>query len=661
LLPIYQAASIQYGVPWEILAAINEVETNYGNDLALSTAGAEGWMQFMPETWRRYGVDANGAGYADPYNPVDAIFAAARYLDAAGASKNLPRAIYAYNHSAEYVESVLLRAKLIARYPKLVIATLTGLAEGSLPTPGATVVQGSNLAGLPSGLTGAANASATASAIQLQSLRFPSAAGSNPGDAPPPGAGASAPVRSVELRGKPHARVVAVQDGRIVALGHSRKLGRYIELRDIYGDLFIYSGLGSIAPRYRPASDSAGGRPLAGAKPAATPAPAAAASAGYQRPVTLHVRRPSGQAPAPTPGAAAKSPSQSLLETRRSISPATGKVRLYAHPDNPVARAAARRDHASPGTHSNGGWESLQKGSIVARGTVLGHLAGGEETGSAYLRFAIRPIGDRGSVDPSAIIASWTQLNAALHPAGSRREAGLLGATADDALLMSKGQLQRAVLFDPSVKMPACVREEVSKGDVDKRALGVLAFLSRSGLRPTVSALTCADGTRNGRRTRFASVEISAVNDIPVAGHQGAGTITDTTIRALLALPHGFAPQRILSLMKYPGATDTVASAHDWNGLRLDFAPEQAQSVAAPPAQAARASRNARAPIVTRGELNPTQWNQLIERIAELPTSGVSREPSSASIPDHPGPAGEEALRQLLARGSRGAGMVPAP
>jgi hypothetical protein len=303
----------------------------------------------------------------------------------------------------------------------------------------------------------------------------------------------------------------------------------------------------------------------------------------------------------------------------------------------------------------------LRKGSIVARGTVLGHLAGGSETGAAYLRFAIRPAGDRGTVDPRAIIASWSQLGAALHPAGARREAGLLGATADDALLMSKAQLQRAVLFDPSVKMPACLREDVATGDVDKRALAVLAFLSRSDLKPTVSALTCADGTRSGRRTQYASVEISAVNGVPIAGHQGAGTITDTTIRALLALPDGFAPHRILSLMKYPGASDTVASPHDWNGLRLDFAPEPAPAASGQTAHAARAARTAAAPVVTRGELGPTQWNQLIERIAELPTASVSRVPSSAAIPDRPGPAGEEALRQLLARSSEHGGMIPAP
>ena len=80
LLPIYQAAGTQYGIRWELLAAINEIETDYGRNLRVSTAGAQGWMQFMPETWKSYGVDGNNDGLMDPYNPVDAIFAAARYL-----------------------------------------------------------------------------------------------------------------------------------------------------------------------------------------------------------------------------------------------------------------------------------------------------------------------------------------------------------------------------------------------------------------------------------------------------------------------------------------------------------------------------------------------------------------------------------------------------
>ena len=85
LLSIYQAAGIEYGIRWEVLAAINEIETDYGRNLNVSSAGALGWMQFMPATWKQYGIDANGDKKKDPYNPVDAIFSAARYLKAAGA------------------------------------------------------------------------------------------------------------------------------------------------------------------------------------------------------------------------------------------------------------------------------------------------------------------------------------------------------------------------------------------------------------------------------------------------------------------------------------------------------------------------------------------------------------------------------------------------
>ena len=161
LLPIYQAAAVEYGVPWQILAAINEIETNYGSDQSVSTAGAEGWMQFMPSTWLQYGVDALDAGYADPYNPVDAIFAAARYLRAAGAAQNLSGAILAYNHSQEYVDSVLLRAKLISSYPTPVIATLSGLVDGRPPVTGKRVLWGAPEPAPP------ASSSATANAVPV--------------------------------------------------------------------------------------------------------------------------------------------------------------------------------------------------------------------------------------------------------------------------------------------------------------------------------------------------------------------------------------------------------------------------------------------------------------------------------------------------------------
>jgi hypothetical protein len=113
LIPIYQQASAKYGLGPQgpaILAGINAVETAFGTNLGPSSAGAEGWMQFMPETWATYGVDANGDGVADPNNPEDAIFAAASYLKAAGMPADTYGAIFAYNHADWYVEEVLANA-----------------------------------------------------------------------------------------------------------------------------------------------------------------------------------------------------------------------------------------------------------------------------------------------------------------------------------------------------------------------------------------------------------------------------------------------------------------------------------------------------------------------------------------------------------------------
>jgi Transglycosylase SLT domain len=114
LVPVYQRAAAAYGLGPQgasVLAAINGIETAFGTNLNVSSAGAVGWMQFMPETWAGYGVDANGDGVADPYNPEDAIFAAASYLRAAGAPTDWYTAVFAYNHADWYVAEVLANAQ----------------------------------------------------------------------------------------------------------------------------------------------------------------------------------------------------------------------------------------------------------------------------------------------------------------------------------------------------------------------------------------------------------------------------------------------------------------------------------------------------------------------------------------------------------------------
>jgi membrane-bound lytic murein transglycosylase B len=113
LVPIYKAAAASYGVPWQVLAAINAIETDYGTDESTSSAGAVGWMQFEPATFAKYAIP-NGTGRSpSPDNAIDAIFAAAHLLAANGGATNLRQAIYAYNHADWYVDEVTFLAAQI--------------------------------------------------------------------------------------------------------------------------------------------------------------------------------------------------------------------------------------------------------------------------------------------------------------------------------------------------------------------------------------------------------------------------------------------------------------------------------------------------------------------------------------------------------------------
>jgi murein DD-endopeptidase MepM/ murein hydrolase activator NlpD len=112
LLGLWQRYGSVYSVPWQVLAAINKVESNFGRNMGPSSAGAIGWMQFMPSTWERWGVDADGDGIANPWSPDDAIAAAARYLAASGGATDISRAVFSYNHAQWYVDEVLQLAQL---------------------------------------------------------------------------------------------------------------------------------------------------------------------------------------------------------------------------------------------------------------------------------------------------------------------------------------------------------------------------------------------------------------------------------------------------------------------------------------------------------------------------------------------------------------------
>ncbi|MBJ7332922.1 MAG: lytic murein transglycosylase, partial [Solirubrobacteraceae bacterium] len=231
LLPIYQAAGIEYGIRWEVLAAINEIETDYGRNTNVSSAGALGWMQFMPATWKSYGVDANRDGKKDPYNPVDAIFAAARYLRAANADTDLREAIFAYNHADWYVDSVLMRAKLIAGLPTDLIGSLSGLTQGLFPL----------------------HATATyTDAVDPAKAAVKRKVGEN----------AAIPVdsnenrRQIKIYAKAGAPATAIQDGTIVKIGTNDRLGKFVRLRDAYGNTYTYGHLKSVSDQIAVAKPS---------------------------------------------------------------------------------------------------------------------------------------------------------------------------------------------------------------------------------------------------------------------------------------------------------------------------------------------------------------------------------------------------------------------
>ena len=650
LLPIYHAAAAKYGVPWQILAAINEIETDYGSNLSVSTAGAVGWMQFMPATWIQYGVDARSAGYADPYNPVDAIFAAARYLRAAGAQSNLRQAILAYNHSDEYVASVLLRAKLISTYPKPVIGTLTGLIDAGLPVTGRHVAW---RAAVPVASSSRASAHAKAPSGKTAPPRSASVTPGSTAPLPPAAAaaaatgahgGAAQTLRLVDLMSARNAAVVAVQDGRIMQIGRSRKLGTYVVLRDVYGDAFTYAGLGSIARTYSPpkAPGTAVRAPAAAVANAREVSPKRSAQVGAQLPVTLMIKTPNRAKNGSRAGGGRVS---ARAWSSASMLAGPGKVRLFAHPGNPDALGAQERTAAGPERPPGPANHvlPLRVGTLVAKGTVLGHVHVPTGAKDGHLRFGIRPVGDPNTIDPAPILANWVLLNAALHPQGAKGDSILLGATASDAFRLSESQLQRDILSDPGIVMPRCFRAAVASGAVDARVLAPLAFLSRSGLKPTVRGQRCGRGAY--RASGYAAVghrvAISQINGVPIAGHQGARSITDTTIRTLLALRGEFVPRRIVSLMHYPGATSTLARADHADYIEIDFSPLAKRGLAlfkggvTQAAHSAGAGRTAPPAPVEGGEASAAQWDRLIARIGAWPAPTILTKPSSAAIRDH--------------------------
>jgi murein DD-endopeptidase MepM/ murein hydrolase activator NlpD len=606
LLSIYQAAGIQYGIHWQVLAAINEIETDYGRNLNVSSAGALGWMQFIPSSWKAYGVDANKDGTKDPYNPVDAIFAAARYLKAAGYQQSVRRAIFAYNHADWYVDSVLLRATRIKQMPDDLVSSLTGLTEARFPV--------------------AARARYADDLSELEAeRRF------DRGENAARVVSGSMTRRGIDIFAREGSPVVAVNDGVIKKIGRNRRLGRHVVLQDVYGNRFTYARLGSTSKSYPvPTEDAGGPKQHAQAIPANDDTPTRPASGGRQLDTSDSVSRKK----------AARR--QAAIAPRASI---PLKERLFAHPGRPQSRVAGGDDQILASKGSLKGFttfrnyfsrafgldakdvrlKTLRVGSRVIGGTILGRIGRTVDSKAAHTYFEIRPVG-RGAprIDPKPILDGWKLLEAtAIYRAAGRNALyGEDSTSVGQVLLLPKPLLEKRVLADERIELYPCGRDDVRSGQIDRRVLATLAVLAERGFRSTVTSLKCGHSvyTSSGNVSHHSSgnaVDIAMVNGIPILGHQEPGGITDQTINVLLQLQGTLQPDQIISLIEKGGPTYAMGD-HD-DHIHVGFRP--------------LFGSNAKQGMQALAILKPGQWDDLLERLRQIDNPTVPTKTSKYAIP----------------------------
>jgi hypothetical protein len=615
LLPIYQAAGTQYGVRWELLAAINEIETDYGRNLNVSTAGAQGWMQFMPSTWKTYGVDGNNDGLMDPYNPVDAIFAAARYLKAAGADKNIRDAVYAYNHADWYVDSVLMRAQIIGGMPANLVGSLTGLTEGRFPV--------------------AAQASYK-DEVTKRSLKV---TGTNRA-VPLEGSSSHNGITIYADAGSP---VIAISDVQVTRIGVNQRLGHYVQVQDAYGNTYTYGKLAKVskqyaAPKPQKADPAELKRLLALPKPDAKPK---AAASNTDRPASRATTSKKAHASAGQPEA--ETTASAATTDTTAVQPAV-KERLFAHPSrsNALAAGGAQQEFLRTGRIDGALTparalglardqiviKKLKVGSQVPAGTVLGRIGAASSPKKPFVRFEIRPAGNGAPrIDPKPILDGWKLLEStAIYRAKGKNPfvgPDAAAPTIGQILLMSKETLQQRVLADPRIQIYACGRQDIQAGLIDRRVLATLEFLVASGFNPTVTALECGHSylTTSGNvseHTTGTAVDIAAVNGIPILGNQGKGSITDLVIQRLLTLQGTMKPHQIISLMTFPDADNTLSLPDHADHIHIGFHPQYGS--------------NSKLSKQLNAVLKPSQWSRLIERLGKIDNPKVSVEPSKSAI-----------------------------
>jgi Transglycosylase SLT domain len=607
LLPIYQSCGTEYGIPWQVLAGINKIETAFGTNLNVSSAGAEGWMQFIPSTWAAYGVDANDDGRKDPYNPVDAICAAARYLRAAGGDEDLRQAIFAYNHADWYVDEVLLYANQYGKLPDALVGSLTGLTEGAhFPVAAdARYADDINDAAALARSTTQRRASGNAADVIAS----------------------NAQRRSINIYSSLKAPVVAVNDGVIKKMGDSKELGKFIVLQDAYGNRYTYAHLGKIEKVHPvPRENTLSAKDFQLTNPQKDAAPTAPASAGDN----AHAK--TAAAPKASKKAASNGP-QNTEELRNRLfalpdrSGNSGNTGVASQLDQLLGRAVPGYESFKAAFAPSFQFDQktmelrpLKVGSKVTGGTVIGRV-GQPDAAPPHLDFAIRPAG-RGAptIDPKPILDGWKLLETTAIYRAADKNPFSGNPSVGQVLLMSKAALQQRVLNDPALSIYSCGRNDIATGQIDRRILAVMEYLVAKGYHLTITSLKCGHSylTASGNVSAHSygsAVDIAAVNGIPITGHQGPGSITEAVIKDLLLLQGTMRPAQIISLMELGPPTFAMADHNDHIHVGYSFTTTGSS-------------------IKQLGQiLKPEQWQRLIQRLGQIQNPKVPAKPSAAALP----------------------------
>ena len=449
--------------------------------------------------------------------------------------------------------------------------------------------------------------------------------------------------RGINVFAKAGSPVIAVQDGKIVKMGRTDRLGKFIQLRDVYGNTYTYAHLKKLsiaypvpkektvsktqvkkelhlaAPGEGPQADRPGQRRHAGQGQGAR----RRAGRRRRRRRDRHARRrrrPRSARSACSPTPAARAPTAPAARSSCSTPAASSRATRPSSPTSPAIYGLKRYDVVL---------KKLKPGSKVIAGTILGRIGRTEQKMAPHMLFEVRPAG-RGAprIDPKPILDGWKLLEStAIYRAAGKNPfwgPDSKNPSIGQILLMSKEALQHRVLTDPAIDIYDCGRRDIQAGGIDRRVLATLEFLVRQ--RPE------ADGQRAALRPQLPDHLGQRVRALLGQRRRHRGDQRDPDPR-----PPG---PGLDHRHHHPPAAH--AAGHDEappDHLADDLRRGRQHALAARPQRphprglpAARTAPTPRPAISSTRALKPSQWVKLIDRLGKIDNPTVPIKPSKYAL-----------------------------